>query len=76
MKKIRIVVTSVTLYLILFVAAPFILIPDQVVYGMYALSPLLVIYMVLVILKNGTPSKHTFDDRFYDDYDYKRNGVE
>jgi hypothetical protein len=31
---------------------------------------------VYVILKYGKPSEHTFEERFYDDWDYKRNGRE
>ena len=27
------------------------------------------IWMVLTILKNGEPSRHTFDERFYEDED-------
>ena len=27
------------------------------------------IWMVITILKNGEPSKHTFDERFYEDAD-------
>ena len=27
------------------------------------------IWMVITILKNGEPSSHTFDDRFYEDTD-------
>jgi len=27
------------------------------------------LWMVITILKNGKPSSHTFDDRFYDDAD-------
>ena len=76
MKKIKIVVTIVTLYLILFQASPFIGFSDIVIFIMFCLSPFIVTYMVFVILKNGEPSKHTFDEKFYDDFDYKRNGRE
>ena len=27
------------------------------------------VWMVITILKNGTPSRHTFDERFYEDKD-------
>ena len=76
MKKIKTVVAIVTLYLMLFQASPYIGFPDEVIFMMFCLSPFLVIYMVLVILKNGEPSKHTFDEKFYDDFDYKRKGRE
>jgi hypothetical protein len=40
---------------------------------MFILSPFVVIYMAYVILKYGKPSKHTFEERFYEDHDYERN---
>jgi hypothetical protein len=75
MKKIKIVVTIVTLYLIFFQVSPFIGISDDIIFTMFCISPCLVIYIVLVILKNGEPSKYTFDERFYDDLNYERNGT-
>lgn len=72
MKKPAIVITIATLYLLFFKASPYIGIPDGAIIGMFILSPLIVIYMAYVILKYGKPSKHTFEERFYDDYDYKR----
>jgi len=45
-------------------------------YFMFFLSPFLVLYMGYVILKYGKPSGSTFDERFYDDWDYRRNGKE
>jgi hypothetical protein len=30
--------------------------------------------MAYVILKYGKPSKYTFEERFYEDHDYERNG--
>jgi len=30
-------------------------------------------WMVIRILKDGTPSEKTFEDHFYDDHDYHRN---
>ncbi|MCU0359027.1 MAG: hypothetical protein MUE95_15805 [Cyclobacteriaceae bacterium] len=31
----------------------------------------LLIWMVITVLKHGKPSAHTFDDRFYDDYEHR-----
>ena len=72
MKKPAIVIALATLYLLLFQSSVFINIPDELVIAMFILSPFIVIYMAYVILKHGKPSGHTFEDRFYDDYDYKR----
>lgn len=72
MKKPAIVITLATLYLLLFHSSPFIGIPDEFIIAMFILSPFIVIYMAYVILKYGKPSGHTFEERFYDDFDYKR----
>jgi len=37
------------------------------------LSPLLVIWLVLRTLKDPYTPTHTFEERFYEDYDYERN---
>lgn len=72
MKKVEIVIIIVTLYAILFQLTPVIGFPDQVISPMFFLSPFLVIYMVYVILKHGKQSQYTFDEKFYDDWDYDR----
>ena len=72
MKKPAIVIAFATLFVIFYNASPYINIPDEVIIAMFILSPVIMIYMVYVILKYGKPSKHTFEERFYDDYDYKR----
>ena len=71
MKKPAIVITLATLYVLLFHSSPLIGIPDEFIIAMFILSPVVVIYMVYVILKYGKPSGHTFEERFYDDFDYK-----
>lgn len=76
MKKTTAVVTFVTLFAFFYQAAPFIGIGNDVVFAMFFLSPFLVIYMAYVVLKNGRPSNSTFDEKFYDDWDYRRNGKE
>jgi len=72
MKKPAIVITLATLYVLLFHSSPLIGIPDEFIIAMFILSPVVVIYMVYVILKYGKPSGNTFEERFYDDFDYKR----
>jgi len=76
MKKEQIAVIFVTLYLLLFQSAPYVGMPDDIIFTMFFLSPFLVIGMVYVVLKYGEPSKDTFDEKFYDDVDYRRNGKE
>ena len=72
MKKPAIVITLATLYVLLFHSSPLMGIPDEFIIAMFILSPVVVIYMVYVILKYGKPSGNTFEERFYDDFDYKR----
>lgn len=48
-------------------------VPDEAIIAMFILAPFIVIYMVFVVLKYGKPSKFTFEERFYEDHDYKRN---
>ena len=76
MKKLPIVISIVTLYVLFFQLTPYIAIPADIVFGIFLLSPFLVICMTYIILKYGRPSPYTFEERFYDDCDYIRNGKE
>jgi hypothetical protein len=73
MKKPAIIIALSTLYLIIFQVSPYIGIPGEAIIAMFILSPFIVIYMAYVLLKYGKPSKHTFEERFYEDHDYERN---
>ena len=74
MKKPAVIISLATFYLLFFKASPHIGIPDEGIIAMFILSPFIVIYMAYVILRYGKPSKHTFEERFYEDHDYERNG--
>ena len=76
MKKVWLAVVLSTLYVIVFHLGSQIGFQDWMIFGMFLLSPLVVITLVWIILKHGVPSKYTFDERFYDDLDYKRNVAE
>jgi hypothetical protein len=76
MKSVPLVVGFVTFYAMLFQVAIYMDWPDNIIFGMFFLSPFLLLYMVYVILKYGKPSSYTFEERFYDDWDYTRNGRE
>jgi len=73
MKKVWIAITLATLYLFFYILAPYIGIPDEVIIVLLILSPFVIISMVYIILKYGKPSKYSFDERFYDDVDYRRS---
>ena len=76
MKKVPFVISIVTLYAIFFNMAPHMGISLEIIFAMFFLSPFLILYMAYVILKYGKPSGNTFEERFYDDWDYRRNGKE
>lgn len=75
-KPIKIVVVLVSLFAILYQAAILSSMNEQLLLALYMISPFLVLYMVYVVIKKGKPSPHDFDERFYDDWDYQRNGQE
>jgi hypothetical protein len=76
MKKADVVVLLVTIYAILFQAAPFLGFGDELIFALFFGSPFCILYMAYMVLKFGEPSRYTFDERFYDDWDYVRNGRE
>ena len=45
---------------------------ENVVITMFLISPFLVIWMVLRVLKDGKPSGKTFSEHFYEDSEYRR----
>jgi hypothetical protein len=70
MKRPAVIIFLATLYLLFFNASPHLDAPNWVIITLFILSPIVVIY---VVLKYGKPSKYTFEERFYDDLDYKRD---
>ena len=76
MKNVTLITTVVTLFAVFYQVAPHIGIAERYMYGMFFLSPFTVMYMGYIILKYGKPSGNTFDEKFYDDWDYRRNGKE
>jgi hypothetical protein len=76
MKKAQIAITIVTLYLLIYSSAQQIGIAESFIFTMFFISPFMVAGMVYIVLKYGEPSKYNFDERFYDDLDYERNGKE
>jgi hypothetical protein len=75
MKKVPFAILSSTLFVFFYNLSPYLGIPDSIIFAMFLISPFIVIYMVYIVLKFGTPSKYTFEERFYDDLDYVRNTV-
>lgn len=73
-KKVPATIAVVTAYAAFYQVAPFVGVATGVIIALWLLSPFVVCYMAYVILKYGEPSPHTFEERFYDDLDYWRNG--
>jgi prepilin signal peptidase PulO-like enzyme (type II secretory pathway) len=67
MKPIRFAVVGLTLYLVAYVILCQIPGYEYWALGMFALSPFLLISVVLHVLINGEPSPYTFEERWYDD---------
>jgi hypothetical protein len=76
MKKVNIAILLATLFLAVFQSARFIALPEELTIAMFLMSPFLLVLLVLIILKYGEPSIFTFNERFYDDHKYRRNGSE
>ncbi len=70
MQNYKLSIGIVTLFLVCYTLSPFMGVPAWVISLAYAVSPFLVIWMVICVLKNGKPSGRTFDEGyFYDDTD-------
>ena len=76
MKNIWVIITIATIYAVFFQMSVFLNLPAGLVFTLFSGSPFLILYMTYMILKYGKPSDSTFDEKFYDDWDYKRNGRE
>ncbi len=76
MNRSQVVVIAVTLYAIVFQASPWLGFSEGIIFTMFFLAPFVMIYMVYMVLRFGEPSEHTFEERFYDDWDYKSNAKE
>lgn len=72
MKKVKFPVLFSTFYLLLHSISPYLGVPESVIIASWMLSPLLVIWMVVRVLKDGVPSDKTFDEHFYEDFSYHR----
>jgi uncharacterized membrane protein YqjE len=63
----------VTFFLVVYTVISTIPGTDWFVFVMYLMSPVLVIWMVYRVLKAQVQVEETFDEKFYQDRDMKRN---
>ena len=75
MQKIKWPIIIVTACLVFYQSAGFLSFPVDTIIALYVGSPILLLWMVYKILKDGVPSQRSFDDYFYDDWDYRRNSA-
>lgn len=61
-----------TIYLVLFVALVTSGFGLQIAMLMFSLSPILIVWMVIRVLKDDFKSKKTFSEYFYEDMDLKK----
>ena len=73
MEPVKNVVIGTTIFLFIYTVLSTLKgVPDQLIIGMFSLSPFIVIYMVWRVLTAGEPAEQTFEDVFYEDLDYMR----
>lgn len=72
MKRIHFPIFLATLYVVIYQLSPYMGFTENAIISMFVLSPVVVIWMVVRVLKDGEPSTKTFTDHFYEDYAYRR----
>lgn len=76
MKPILFPIILVTVFAVVYNLLPYLGANENQIAALFAISPFAVIWMVYRILKDGIPSEKTWDEHFYEDHPYKRNGKE
>lgn len=76
MQKIRNTILGVTLFMVCYQFLPFAGVSDRLILGLFLISPFIMIWMVYKVLKQGKATDKTWEDYFYEDFDYRRNGKE
>lgn len=76
MHKIKFPIIIFTGFIIVYNALFFFSISKWVLFFLFFIAPIALIWMVYKILKFGKPSQQSWDEYFYEDHEYKRNGNE
>lgn len=71
MQGLKISIAISTAFLVIYTMAARFSVTQVVVPYLFVMSPFVVVGLVIKVLKSGTPSKHTFNERFYDDADIR-----
>ncbi len=72
MKNLKLPVFTATAFLCTYAIIGFFESLEPLFFFMFSISPIVVIWMVVRVLKDGTPSGYTFDEKLYDDFDGNR----
>jgi len=67
MKGCKFSVVFVTGFLLVYTLSPYVGVPAWVISSAYLISPFLIGWMVVCVLKNGQPSGRTFDEGYFYD---------
>ncbi len=76
MKNLKLPVFTATAFLCTYAFIGFFESLESLFFFMFSISPIVVIWMVVRILKDGVLSSYTFDEKLYEDYDENRLRVE
>jgi hypothetical protein len=72
MDKIRIPILLVTFYLLTYTLSSLLPLHYAISLALFSLSPIVVMWMVYKVLKDGKESEFTFEEVFYEDHPYRR----
>lgn len=73
MKAIKFPIYFTSSVLLLYLVTAALEFPFAIVFWLFVLINGLLVWMVYRVLKDGKPSEKSFDDVFYEDWDYKRS---
>jgi len=76
MKHIETPVILATGYMIIYNLLPFWGYSDDLIIALFIFSPFVLVWLAITILKKGEPSNKEWDEFFYEDFSYRRNGKE
>ncbi len=72
MKNLKLPVFTATAFLCTYAVIGFFESLEPFLFFMFSISPIVVIWMVIRVLKDGVLSSYTFDEKLYEDYDENR----
>jgi|GEM_PF-769040 len=71
MKTLRNALIASTLFWVVYLVSVLLPAHPAWVLGLFSLTPVVVVMLVWKVLRDGTPSPYTFEERFYEDWAYR-----